>query len=279
MNNPIPIKLPRHPAQEKPTTNFIQKGSGAPVILIHGLAASLFDWSDLIPELANAGYAAYALDLLGHGESKKPASLDEYTIDNVFMHFCDWIESLKLDSPPVLIGHSLGGYLAIRFALNNPCQVRALILADPFYSIDQLPFLLRIHYKRPLINTALIEHTPQWLFRSIIDLTSLSIRNGHTLSSIVRTQTAADYKRAHPGIFNIIPSIVDISAQVGQLLQPTLILWGANDQTLTPNSFHLILNKFQQASGAAIAGAGHVPHQSHPLEFNQRVLKFLASLP
>ena len=50
------------------TANFVQHGSGTPVILVHGIAASLHDWDDLIPELAKNGHASYALDLLGHGE-------------------------------------------------------------------------------------------------------------------------------------------------------------------------------------------------------------------
>ena len=48
--------------------NYVQHGEGAPVILTHGLAASLHDWDDLLPDMENAGYAGYALDLLGHGE-------------------------------------------------------------------------------------------------------------------------------------------------------------------------------------------------------------------
>ncbi|MBI3737910.1 MAG: alpha/beta fold hydrolase, partial [Chloroflexi bacterium] len=65
------------------TTNFISKGKGSPVILIHGLAASLHDWDFLLPELDKAGYAGYALDLLGHGESPKPDSR-EYEMDWLF---------------------------------------------------------------------------------------------------------------------------------------------------------------------------------------------------
>ena len=49
------------------TTNYVSQGAGAPVIMVHGLAASLHDWDFLLPELAKAGYAGYALDLLGHG--------------------------------------------------------------------------------------------------------------------------------------------------------------------------------------------------------------------
>jgi len=49
--------------------NFVSQGKGAPVVMIHGLAASLHDWDFLLPRLTEAGYAGYALDLLGHGDS------------------------------------------------------------------------------------------------------------------------------------------------------------------------------------------------------------------
>ena len=57
---------------EIPTfANFVQQGTGTPVVMIHGIAASLHDWDDLIPALSKNGYASYALDLLGHGDSPK----------------------------------------------------------------------------------------------------------------------------------------------------------------------------------------------------------------
>ena len=62
------------------TANFVQHGAGTvdptdpagpPVVMVHGIAASLHDWDDLIPELTKNGHTSYALDLLGHGESPK----------------------------------------------------------------------------------------------------------------------------------------------------------------------------------------------------------------
>src|SRR3990172_4590171 len=63
--------------------NYVQQGKGMPVILTHGMAASLHDWDDLLPELSGSGFAGYALDLLGHGDSHKPAHYNEYTADSV----------------------------------------------------------------------------------------------------------------------------------------------------------------------------------------------------
>ena len=122
--------------------NYVAQGNGIPVILLHGMSASLHDWDSLLPQLAAAGFAGYALDLLGHGESHKPAS-NSYQTDWMFDHFMQWLDALKLNQPVVLIGHSLGGYIALEYASRFPENTQALILVDPFYSRSQLPAILR----------------------------------------------------------------------------------------------------------------------------------------
>ena len=259
--------------------NSTHAGDGAPVILVHGLAASLVDWTDLIPALASAGYGVYALDLLGHGRSLQPKELDQYHVDRIFEHFYAWVEGLELDQPAIFIGHSLGGYLSIEYALRQPEKVRALVLSDPFYTLDQLPPLLRFHYKHPLINLGWISYAPEWLIRLSLELGGLFIRNGYALPSSRegRAQTARDYKRASTGIFNILSTSHDLTPFLSQVTAPTLVIWGNRDQTLSPKSFPKFAACLPNAQTVAMQ-AGHVPHQSHAGEFNRHVIEFLKSV-
>ena len=261
------------------TVNFVREGEGAPIILIHGLAASTYDWVDLIPALAGAGYCVYALDLLGHGRSFKPGDLNQYHIDRIFEHLDAWIDSLQLEQRPILIGHSLGGYLAIEYALRFPEKVRALVLADTFYTIEQVPPILRFHYKHPWINLGMISYAPKWLIRLAIESGSLFIRNGYTAPQTKsgRAQTADDYKRASPGIYNILGTVRDLTPALPQVMAPALVIWGVHDQSLSPASFTLLADTLPRARRLAM-DAGHVPHQSHASEFNIHVLEFLQSL-
>ena len=265
-----------------PAANFVQLGEGPPVILVHGLAASLHDWDVLLPALAEAGYTGYALDLLGHGDSYKPQQLETYTSDAVYEHMQAWIDSLTLEQPAVVVGHSLGGYLALQFALQHPDHVRALVLANPFYTQEQLPPTLRFFLRRPLLNTALIERTPYWFFRLLIDVTSLQFGNSnerlHTLPEAVRSQTALDYKRAAPGIYNIPRTLRDLTSDLPHIHQPTLVIWGARDQTIDPKTFPTLVEKLPNARGESMPICGHVAHQCHALEFNKKVFGFLNSL-
>ncbi len=265
------------------TVNYVQQGEGAPVILTHGLAASLHDWDDLLPELSNSGYAGYALDLLGHGESEKPEHHHAYTFEKVFEHFSLWIDSLNLSAPPILIGHSLGGGLSLQYALQHSQRVRALVLINPFYDLRQLPPFLRFAFRRKLINTTLIDRTPYRLFRLMVDMTSFNLHLGqretHVLPEHIRYQTALDYKRASSGIYNIPRTMPDLTENLTRISQPTLLLWGQRDQTLNADSFSRLRTLLPNVvSSQSFSACGHVPHQCHPEKLNPHVIRFLNSL-
>ncbi len=261
--------------------NSIRAGQGTPAILVHGLAASLHDWDMLLPELAARGYAGYAADLLGHGESAKPARSSQYTSDSVLSHWTGWIDSLGLDEPAVLIGHSLGGYLSLQYALHHPERVRALVLVNPFYTLRQLPPAFRFFLRRPGLNTFLIERTPYWLYRVITDVTSLQFGRDHdTLHCLpheVRVQTALDYKRAAPGVYNIPRTLHDLTSRLGEVTQPVLVLWGARDQTIDPGTFPTLVEKLPNARGEIMPVCGHVPHQCHTREFHEKLFAFVSA--
>jgi pimeloyl-ACP methyl ester carboxylesterase len=272
--------LENNPAKR---VNSVQQGEGMPVILAHGLAASLHDWDDLLPELSVSGYAGYALDLLGHGESYKPADHRDYTFNTVFDHFSAWIDSLQLGEPMILVGHSLGGGLSLQYTLRHPERVRALVLVNPFYDIHQLPPILRLAFRRKLINKTLIDLTPYRLFRLMVDMTSFNYyighRESHVLPEHIRYQTALDYKRASSGIYDILRSLPDLTSDLPRIQQPTLLIWGKRDQTLSPVSFPRIRKLLPNVLAFhTMPICGHVPHQCHPEKFNPHVMKFLSDL-
>jgi len=259
--------------------NFSRQGSGSPAILIHGLAASLHDWDYLIPDMVNAGYDTCALDLLGHGDSYSPPKLDAYTIQNVYSHLLDWIDSLFPREPVFLIGHSLGGYLALLHAIQNPQRVKGIVLVNPYYSLKQMSGFLRLIFRHPLLDTTFIRLTPYWLFRILIDLTSLQLgikyRQRHNLPEEVRIQTALDYKRAAPGIYNIPRTMVELKEQISELTIPTMIIWGEQDHTLNPSSFAKLAKVLPNVTSSPMPTCGHVPHQCDSSTFNKLVINFL----
>jgi pimeloyl-ACP methyl ester carboxylesterase len=265
---------------ETPKVNYVQQGHGDPVLLVHGLAASLHDWDDLLPELASSGYAGYALDLLGHGESDKPDARAEYTVEKVFDHFSVWVDSLAIHEPLTLVGHSLGGALCLMYTLRHPERVKALVLVNPFYDIKQLSPVIQSPVLRQLLSAGFIELTPYWLFRFFVDVTSFNFyighRESHVLPEHIRYQTALDYTRASSGIYNIVHTLPDLLPGLPQIKQPTLLLWGGRDQTLAPASFPQLAKLLPHVTGTHVQPlCGHVPHQCHPGTFNPHVMDFL----
>lgn len=260
---------------------YRESGRGSPVILVHGLAASLYDWDSIMPELASANYHGYALDLLGHGDSPRPETRS-YKFNWVLRHFEKWIQSLDLPEPPVLIGHSLGSYLVLRYTLEHLKDVRGIVLTSPFFSLKQLPPLLRRTYRLPNLNSLVIERLPRWVFHIAVDLTSQSLgrigKGTYDLPPEVRFQTALDYKRTHPGAFNIPNTLRDLTAELHRIEQPVLIIWGEQDLTLNPAMFPGLVEAIPSGRGIPIPFCGHVPHQSHPEQYNRLVLEFIDSL-
>ena len=260
--------------------NFVQHGAGTPVILIHGIAASLHDWDDLIPELAQNGYAAYALDLLGHGESPKP-DFHSYRVEWIVEHFERWMRSLHLTEPAILIGHSLGGYVALEYARRVSAWTRGLILVNPFYSRLQLNPLLRRSYSRRNLRGFVASKAPIWMYRAFVDIGSFVMgRNNGTIHSLperIRIQTALDFARTAQGVYNIPSIISDITDFLPRIDIPTLVIWGDRDQTLSPASFSNMVSMMPRATGKSVR-AGHVPHQSKTREFNELVMEFLREL-
>jgi len=262
------------------TTNYVHAGQGAPVILIHGIAASLHDWDELIPELSQNGYACYASDLLGHGESPKLNSR-AYQMDWMFEHFVNWMTSLRLTEPAILIGHSLGGYIALEYARRFSAWTRGLVLVNPFYSRSQLPFLLRRTYGHSKLTSLIVSGIPNWMFRAVVDVTSVSMGHSagaiHSLPENVRAQTALDYTRTAPGVYNVLNTVNDMTDYLPSITFPTLVAWGERDQTLSPASFPKLIKAMPRATGRSFR-AGHVPHQSQVKEFNAEVMGFLRGL-
>lgn len=107
--------------------NVIRHGAGSPIVCIHGLGTSASTWDACAKELADR-YEVLAVDLLGHGDSPLPADPAEYTRDRALADLDDVLA--ELDEPAVLVGHSLGGYLALAHAATRPGVARGVVVLN-----------------------------------------------------------------------------------------------------------------------------------------------------
>ena len=255
--------------------NYESLGDGPPVVLIHGMGASLRQWDYLMPQLADQGFSVHALDLQGHGDSPKPKKLEEYHVEVLYEQLKCWVDNLKLSRPALFVGHSLGGYLSLSYAMRNPENVHALVLTDPLYSPRQLSPLYRWLGNRVKNSVQFLEGLPGWTFDMVFKWADKIKR---PLPPTMRRQLLKDYKRTTPFILNIPRTVSDLTPQLPQVTHPTLVMWGSRDMTLQPDSFPEIVAALPEAESFTFTGCGHIPHLTQAPAFNQRVVDFAKML-
>lgn len=104
--------------------HFIERGSGHPVILIHGFPLNQQIWDAFATQLS-ASFNVFTVDLPGFGNS--PILDQGFTIENVAEKLLEWTQELRLDNA-VIVGHSLGGYVALAMAERAPDLLSGLVL-------------------------------------------------------------------------------------------------------------------------------------------------------
>jgi pimeloyl-ACP methyl ester carboxylesterase len=108
------------------------KGSGPPILFLHGMLGSGLYWSDIIEQLKD-DYQVITVDLLGFGDSPKPQNL-EYTTEDHLAYIVATLDAIGVPKPMTVVGHSMGAILALDLAKNYPKYVKNLVLISlPIY--------------------------------------------------------------------------------------------------------------------------------------------------
>jgi NAD+ synthase len=267
------------PMDEAPTAqlmNYVVEGDGPPVVLIHGISASLADWWRLMPLLVSAGYQAIAVDLLGHGDSYKPDDAKYYAAEVVYAALEDCLDDIGIDAPFYLLGHSLGGYMSLTYALHHPERVRAMVLLNPLYSLNQLTGILDLFMPLASLGSGLLKATPQWLVNSFLSYNDSFLTK---LDAETRWSYARDIKRASPNFLRIPATAPDLTPRLPAIEPPTLVLWGINDRIEKADSFPRLVSRLPNATGKGIEDCGHHPHQGKPELVSRMILDFFALHP
>jgi len=102
-----------------------------PLLLVHGYTGSKLDWTDVVGPLS-ASRRVVTFDHRGHGESTNTGDAASYTLDALLGDLTRFIDSTIGDAHFDLLGHSMGGVLAMRYVLDQPARVRSLVLMDSF---------------------------------------------------------------------------------------------------------------------------------------------------
>ncbi len=219
-----------------------------PLLLIHGLGARATDWAPMLPELAMHGYHVYAIDLLGYGDSPKPAGGD-YSLAAEERLTVDFMHALNMPQADVA-GWSMGGWVATKVALDRPDLVHSLLLYDSagMYFVINFPMSLFSPYDRAGIEELTARIEP--------DKPHIRIP-GFAVPGMLRI-----FEKSRPIVDSSFQSMLTgheiLDFRVHQLKMPVLIVWGTEDK-LTPFESALRLHELvPQSVLVGLKGCGHL---------------------
>jgi pimeloyl-ACP methyl ester carboxylesterase len=259
------------------------EGSGAVLLLLHGIAGTSATWDDLIPLLSRR-YRVLAPDLLGHGESAKPEG--DYSLGAYANLVRDFLEVLGHERA-TLVGHSLGGGIALQFAYQYPERCERLVLVSSGGLGREVHPLLRAaalpgaEVVLPWLSVA----ARQSVGRMVHALGNLGLRASADLEESWRSFISLEEPDARKAFLHTVRGIVDLRGQrlsahdrlylAAEL--PTLILWGEKDRLIPVGHAREAHGRIAGSRLEIFPGAGHFPWRDEPRRFAEVLLDFMTS--
>jgi pimeloyl-ACP methyl ester carboxylesterase len=253
-------------------------GGGPPVVLVHGWLTSSRLWEQLAGRLAQR-FTVYTLDLSGFGESDKPAA--GYGVRNgsrLLYAFCAHFGLTRAN----VIGHDLGGAMAVKLAADHPDVVGRLVIVSTPADEDQIdvPTLLWLA-TLPLVGPLFYA-----LGRAVRPVRRLWMRPFVADPDDLTEEVVDDAGRSTPAAVAKTLSIGRREISRGRLARqariikiPLLVVAGEQDQIVDPQSVGVWAGGVDRAEIALIDECGHLPMIERTAEFNAQILAFLTGDP
>ena len=245
------------------TIRYYDLGTGATLLLLHGIGGDADDWAFCLDALSQS-HRVVALDLLGFGRSDKPYI--NYSIAGFVEVLQRLLPSLGIERVS-LVGHSLGGWIAASFALQFPALVDKLVLVDAaglWGNTIALPIDLRLSTRQHMSE----------VFKSLFYDKSLATDDLVDMAYRQHLERGDGYT-----IHNLLQRLPDgrewLDETIAGLKLPTLIAWGEQDAMIpveTARHFHRLIANSQLE---IIPHCGHLPALEKPAELLRSVLNFL----
>ena len=265
------------------TTRVVDTGGdGVPVVLLHGLAASLEAWRDTLPGFAHRRVLAF--DLPGFGEASKPDDAD-YTAKGFFLpQLHSILDALDIHQADV-VGSSMGASLALRYAYRHPERVHRMVLAapggfasyiHPFLRVPTTPFIGRIMSRPQRATNAfamrLVLANPEARTRALLDETDRFSKLPGAHNAFVTTLKGLTTLGGLKDLDEFEAEARAVNATHGDQV---LLLWGDKDRIFPIHQLEAARAEMPSAQTHVIPGAGHFPQIDAPDAFNAVASDFL----
>jgi len=253
------------------TIHYLDQGSGEPVVFLHGSGSGASGHSNFkfnYPFLAENGFRSIVPDLIGYGYSDKPDDV-EYHIDFFVECVKQTLDVIGVDSVH-LIGNSLGGAIAIRFALTYPDQVKSLNLMAPggiedqpsYFTMPGMAIMKEVFTGGP--NKDALE---QFIRRGLV------YDDKHVDEQLVNERWGI-FQQQNMQVINtmVVPNMED---QLGELNCPIIAFWGANENMMPETGIAKLTKKCSNIRLTIVSECGHWVMVEHKELFNRMTLDFL----
>lgn len=279
--NAFLVSRATHPAQafdggrvldiEGPDLNVKEFGppGDRAVVLLHGYSASVEWWNRVAAALPD--HRVVAVDLVGHGGSEAPSDAESYRIDSQAQAVRHALDALGVRDA-VLVGHSMGGFVALALAEKDPERVERVVISDTPAEMDlaEMPALAGLACA-PIIGQAIDR------LRAVDVVTDSSLQTGFADGFAVPPLAHRSLERlTHPGLCYARdqdgePAAVD---RIDRLEHPVLVVWGERD-VLTPTAVNVERYREAGLTPVVIPGSGHSPMVETPGEFVNAITEFI----
>jgi pyruvate dehydrogenase E2 component (dihydrolipoamide acetyltransferase) len=247
-------------------------GDAPPLVFLHGLGGSQSTWQVVLGDLVEQHRVA-AIDLPGHGTSDRSAEAD-YSITGIAHAIAEAVGKLGL-SRPIVVGHSLGGAVALRIAIEQPKLIHGVVALDSAglgeeigseltdlmagqAGTDTARGLLQLFYQdQKLVNE-----------RGVAEMAQMQLADG-AWAAQQSVANAAFASGRQLQAARLDPAAVSV---------PVLLIWGEHDRVIPARHAIEALTRFPDASLAIVPNVGHVPQVENPIRTATLITRFTRSL-
>jgi pimeloyl-ACP methyl ester carboxylesterase len=275
---------------------------GPVVVLIHGYLVSGWTWRTVAPVLAEQGYRVIVVDLPGAGESDRPpvgrrsitgtpaagaAIAFDYGIESFAWAVEELLRALGVVSAALgapsrsvsLVGHSMGGAIAVALARRRRVEVNRLALVSASCGPLHLP-LSAVLALTPLVGELLFKRLYRKrdlgrYFQSAVDASGASVVDDYVDYYWERLNRPGGLDAAYQTL-RTLNDLEDFSPELAALRLPTLLIWGEGDPITPLGIGQRLAAAVDGARLEILAPCGHAPHEERPSELLAKLLPFLA---
>ncbi|QDE99387.1 alpha/beta fold hydrolase [Myxococcus xanthus] len=255
----------------------LEAGAGPTVVLLHGRGGAASQWFTYLTVLAR-GHRVLAVDLPGFGMSSAPEG-PLATGEDAAAFFTAPIEALLSQlapGPVAVVGHSLGGLVALELALRGRVPVERLALVDAMGLGPEMARKARLFFRAGPERLARSLGPWAWAQMMPPPPTPLGERLGALeYELLTRPGASLDATRAFNRLVPVVGPVFHRAEKLGAVTAPVLLVWGEHEDTLPVSIAEQAAQRLPQARLLRL-DAGHSPHQEHPERVLPELKAFLA---